>query len=98
MVKYSLQLLALLEYVTSQGRVCPKPTFWNRFWELLPRRFGAKAPMPLILGAWHVTNAKQKQQVLREQIEYAAREGVLDAADAYLRGLKPDEWSDGDRL
>lgn len=94
----SFQLLALLQYVTSNGWVCPKPRAWDRLWELLPRRSVRGAPVPFILGDWHFTDAKEKQQVLREQIEYAAREGVPDAVDVYLRGLGPEEWSDGDRL
>ncbi len=92
------QLSALLEYVTSERRVCPKPMCWHRFWEVLPRAPRKEAPVPLILGAWHFTDAKEKRQRLKEQIEYAAREGVLNAADTYLRALRPEDWSDGLQL
>jgi hypothetical protein len=97
MVSSAYKLVALLAYVRADGRVCPIPAAWDRFWKLLPREEGKEAPVPLILGAWH-TDAAEKCEVLRGQIEYAAREGVLDTADAFLRGLKPEDWSDGERL
>ena len=90
--------MALLAYATANGRVCPAPAAWHSFWELLPREKGREAPVPLILGAWHFTDAEQKREVLREQIEYAARHGGLDVADQYLRGLRPDQWVDTDRM
>jgi hypothetical protein len=88
------QLSALL----SQGRICPRPRCWHRFWELLPRSPRKEAPVPLMLRAWHFTDVNEKRQRLKEQIEYAAREGALDGADAYCGALRPQDWSDGEQL
>jgi hypothetical protein len=84
------KLVALLAYAKANGRVCPAPAAWHSFWELLPREKGREAPVPLILGAWHFTDAEQKREVLREQIEYAARHGVkvtLIVGRAWPRGV-----------
>jgi hypothetical protein len=92
------RLTDLLRYVTSKGRVCPRPRAWHAFWELLPRYGGNEAPVPLILGAWHDSDAHEKRRRLRDQIEFAAREGSLAIADKYLRALPEEQWSDGDRI
>jgi hypothetical protein len=89
-------LANLLAYARAEGRICPQPQEWNALWEMLPRKQrvggGWKLPLPLILGAWWHTSAMEKQLRLREHIEYAAAEGVIDAADSYLRGLSPAQW------
>ena len=89
------KLADLLEYVRADKRVCPNPQEWNRLWELLPDKnrvgSGWDPPPPLILAAWYEP-AMFKMIRLEEQIRYAAEHCVLDQVDAYLRGLKPEQW------
>ena len=47
------KLSALLEYVRSDGRVCPMPDCWHQLWEMLPDK---KRPR-LRLGAILATNS-----------------------------------------
>ncbi|MFQ5736169.1 MAG: hypothetical protein ACE5GY_04815 [Thermodesulfobacteriota bacterium] len=90
---------SLIEYVKSEGRVCPMPTYWNELWQMLPDRKqkssgGWEPPAPLILAAW-AAPALSKMIRLVEHINYAAEYGVLDEVDTYLRSLKPDQWAYG---
>lgn len=90
------KLKALLEYVKADGRVCPMPDYWNQLWEMLPDKkrvgMGWEPSLPLILAAWWDTPLLSKILRLDEHIRYAAEHGVLDDVDAYLRGLRPEQW------
>ncbi|MFA5097602.1 MAG: hypothetical protein WC490_03130 [Candidatus Margulisiibacteriota bacterium] len=91
----------LLNFVQSEGRVCPMPTYWNGLYQMLPDckqlpSGGWEPALPLILAAWGDTPALMKMLRLKEHIDYAAEKGVLDKVDSYLRGLKPDQWAYGD--
>ena len=90
------KLAKLLAYAQTNGHICPQPQEWNALWEMLPRRERVggdwKPPLPLVLGAWWHTNPMEKQLRLRDHIEYAAIEGMLVAADSFLRGLSPAQW------
>lgn len=95
------KLESLIEYVQSDGRVCPMPTFWNDMWNMLPDRMqkengGWDPSLPLILAAWGDTTAEEKQNRLKLHIEYAANKGMLDKIDKFLRELTPDQWAYGD--
>lgn len=93
----SASLGELLAFVTSRHRVCPLPQRWNELWEMLPERkrvgAGWEPPLPLILGAWSDTPDVLKIARLQEHLRYAAAHGILDAVDAYLRGLPETEWA-----
>jgi len=86
----------LIAYCQENARVCPMPQKWNELWQMLPNRvqLGAswKPPLPLILGAWHYTNALEKKLRLREHLEYAEKHNVLDKVNSYLRGLSETDW------
>jgi len=95
------KLNSLLEYVKSEGRVCPVPNYWNELWQMLPDRKqkasgGWEPSAPIILAAWWDVPALPKMLKLAEHINYAAEHGVLDEVDTYLRALKPDQWAYGD--
>lgn len=95
------KLNSLLEYVKSEGRVCPMPNYWNELWQMLPDRKqkssgGWEPALPLILAAWWDTPALTKMVRLVEHINYAAEHGVLDEVDQFLRNLKPDQWAYSD--
>lgn len=96
------KLTALLEYVKSNGQICPQPQQWDELWKMLPDRKrigqGWQPPLPLILGAWWHTSNLEKMMRLQEHIEYAAENGVLDEIDSYLRKLAPDQWYTADEM
>lgn len=91
------KLKSLFDYVQSEGRICPMPTFWNELWKMLPDskqkdNGGWEPPLPLILAAWHDTTVSEKRDRLKLHIEYAAKKGILDKVDIFLRKLTPDQW------
>jgi hypothetical protein len=87
----------LMEYVSSDGRVCPLPTRWKELWELLPGRRrvgdGWEPALPLILAAWSSTSASAKMHRLQEHIRYAEEHGALEQVDRFLRALPEAEWA-----
>lgn len=89
------KLTSLLEYVRSEGRVCPNPQEWNQLWEMLPNKQRGESvwnpPLPLILAAWQVP-AYLKILRLEEHIRYAMEHDTLDRIDEYLRSLAPNQW------
>jgi hypothetical protein len=94
------KLKALIEYVQSDGRICPMPDLWNKLWEMLPERKQKEngrwePPLPLILAAWWDTTAEQKRERLMQHVKYAAEHGVLNEVDKFLRKLNPGQWAYG---
>jgi hypothetical protein len=94
------QLRSLLSYVSADGRVCPMPRPWADLWNIVSsaaHEAGIREPIPpRVLGSWWNTPKTHKILAVKEQLECAARCGVLDAADRFLRSLRPDEWAYGD--
>lgn len=90
------QLQGLLRFVQADGRICPQPGRWHELWEMLPDKrrvgYGWQPPLPLILAAWDFATGIEKMLRLRQHIEYAAEEGVLDLVDQFLRNLPQDDW------
>ena len=86
---------SLWSYCNQKGRVVPKD--WNRFYKMLANTYqlpsGGWVPaLPLILVAWHETDADQKQQRFREHLEWAGSQDQLGMIGAYLRSLHEAEW------
>ena len=95
------KLELLLDYVQSEGRVCPMPTFWKELWEILPNRKQNEngswsSPLPLILAAWWDATADQKRERLIHHINYAASNNALNDVDNFLRKLNAEQWAYGD--
>lgn len=88
-------LNALLEYISSSGRVCPMPDAWNRLYGMLPgaHRVGGgwNPPLPLILAAWGSSDDSKRARFV-EHIRYAESNGAFGAVDTYLRSLPENEW------
>ena len=88
-------LEGLLQFVTQEDRVCPRPMEWQAFYVSLPgagrTSEGWSLAPPLILAAWRTSN-EAKAARLKDHIEWAARQGALPAADRYLRSLPPEAW------
>jgi TPR repeat protein len=88
-------LATLWAYCTQNERVVPRD--WNKLYKMLVNRrqlpSGRWEPaLPLILAAWHETDADQKQQRFREHLEWAGTQGQLGMIGAYLRSLNEAEW------
>jgi hypothetical protein len=49
-------------------------------------------PLPLILAGWWASSDIAKMAILRDQLFWAERNGVLDIADFSLRGLGRADW------
>jgi TPR repeat protein len=86
---------SLWSYCNQKGRVVPKD--WNKFYKMLANTYqlpsGGWVPaLPLILAAWHETDADQKQQRFREHLEWAGSQDQLGMIGAYLRSLHEAEW------
>jgi len=86
-------LASLWAYCTQKERVVPRD--WNKLYKMLANRrqqpSGEWEPaLPLILAAWHETDAKQKQLRFREQLEWASAQGQLEDVGGYLRSI--DSW------
>jgi hypothetical protein len=75
------------------NRSCPLPAPWAAFYELLPvRGDGTKAPLPVDRQGWTASSAMHKRLRLRDQIEWADRTGVLQAAHDFLARLPEEHW------
>jgi len=80
------QLLAL---ASADDRICPVPILWDKFWTLIGRPSQTR---PLILAGWAFSSDRDKRECFQAQIRYAADHGMLDQAEAFIHGLRPDEW------
>jgi len=78
------------------NRVCPLPAAWQRLYDLLPgkRVTGREMqPPPPISGhAWLATSAMPKRMCLRDHIEWAERQGALEAVMQFLKVLPESQW------
>ncbi len=87
---------SLIAFCRKNDRVCPKPKFWQKLWEMLPNRkqveAGWEPSLPLILAAWHEAPAMAKMLRLAEHIEWADKQGVLEVVDGFLRSLREEDW------
>lgn len=88
--------LQAIELCTANQRVCPEPIAWNDLYKLLARhvnRPGAgRPPPPLILAAWWEADDAFKAERVKEQLEWAAAHGAIEAVLAMLRSLSEDQW------
>ncbi|HYF21319.1 MAG TPA: hypothetical protein VEA40_25880 [Ramlibacter sp.] len=78
------------------NRACPMPEAWAALHALLPaRQAGGRshAPPPPVDGpAWAATSGMQKRLRLRDQIEWADREGALAPVHEFLAALPEEQW------
>jgi hypothetical protein len=78
------------------NRVCPRPERWQELFSLLPARKtlrGPQTPPPPPLGpAWAVTPPLTKRLCFREHVEWAERQGVLEALMGFMQTMPEDDW------
>lgn len=92
---------SLWSYCTQMDRVVPRD--WNKLYKMLANRRqlpsgGWEPALPLILVAWHETDADQKKQRFREHLEWAHDQGQLFEVGQYLRSLEEHDWFHIDEL
>lgn len=78
------------------NRVCPRPQRWEAFCALLPVRKTLRGiqqpPAPATGAAWAVTPSLTKRLCFREQLEWAERQGVLEAAISFMQSMAEEDW------
>jgi len=82
---------ALLE-VRRNNRVCPLPTVWKQVWDYLPNKGTGLPTVPATAAEWSQLPPLQKRSRLREHLEWAAAQGVLQPVYDALRKLPEDRW------
>ena len=90
------QLSQLIFFVTSEGRICPQPALWAKLTEILKVTPSSKRPpKPLILNGWYAPDWEKRERLI-QQLGFAANNGMLDAAEKYLREIDLDDWHRSD--
>lgn len=91
---YTLESALLM--ARRNNRVCPRPELWDELAKLLPARRttrGAQLPPAAATGAaWNITPSLTKRMCLREQVEWAEREGVLESVMSFMQSMSEDDW------
>jgi hypothetical protein len=92
----STALAALLDYVKTNDRICPRPDYWEGLCKILRRKAKedgvSDPPTPLILAGWWASSNLDKIVRLRDHLEFAEARTALKEADRYLRGLREEDW------
>ncbi|HET8745071.1 MAG TPA: hypothetical protein VFM98_05675 [Ramlibacter sp.] len=82
----------VLAIARSNNRVCPKPLVWQRLYDWLPNKSEQLAPVPASRAEWDQLPPLQKRSRLREHIEWAAVQGVLQKVHDALKALPEQRW------
>lgn len=84
----------LMAELRKENRVCPQPTRWLEFYRILQDAAGAaKLPSPPLTGsAWAATPPSAKRMCLREQAEWAVKNGCMVQAYNFLEKLPKTDW------
>ncbi|MBT3071920.1 hypothetical protein KKP04_13720 [Rhodomicrobium sp. Az07] len=94
-----LQLEALLSFVMSDDRVCPRPMEWHALWQKIGgRRLDTNGGItwepapPIVLSAWTFSNDASRAARFYEHLQWATAHGALDIADTFVRSLPQEAW------
>lgn len=91
----SEKFINLKQYCDQKG-VCPEPSYWWDFWEIIEKQKKIKCawepPMPFVLGNWHESPPFLKKIVFDEQLKWAYEHEIIDEVDEFLRKLKDRSW------
>jgi hypothetical protein len=82
-------------FARKENRICPQPSRWLEFYRVLQDAVGLGAALPaqpLVGSAWAVTPPLAKRMAFHEQLEWADRNGCLQAAHEYLKSLRDADW------
>ncbi len=86
----------IISFVRAERRVCPKVDCWDELWMMLPGRTRAgigRHPQEHPPVAWWNTPNERKREVLIIHLKYAAKHGVLEKVEEFLKSLNEDQWS-----
>jgi hypothetical protein len=95
--KFYQVLYDLIDFITTDERVCPKPFLWSDLYskmkqESSDRGITTKISLPLILAAWRGSTDAQKRQRLVEQIKFSDSHDFLSVVDLFLRSIPDGDW------
>lgn len=82
----------VLAIARSNNRVCPKPLVWQRLYEWLPNKGEQLSRVPSSRAEWDRLPPLQKRSRLREHIEWAAAQGLLQKVHDALKSLPEQRW------
>jgi hypothetical protein len=87
-------LYEVMSAVSKDNSVCPQPTRWLELYRILQDAGRGKTlPTPPLTGsAWAATPALAKRMCLREQLEWADRNGCLQPVFTFIQGLPDTDW------
>jgi hypothetical protein len=74
------------------NRVCPKPLIWQRLYDWLPNKPAQLPTVPGTRAEWDQLPPLEKRSRLREHVEWAALQGVLQKVHEGLKALAEDRW------
>ena len=83
---------AVLAEARRNNRVCPRPQVWQRLYDWLPNKAPQLAAVPATRAEWERLSALEMRARLREHIEWAAVQGVLQKVHHALRTLPEERW------
>lgn len=89
-----VSLYEVMAEIRKDNRVCPQPTRWLEFYRILQEAgSGQPLPAPPLTGsAWAATPALAKRMCFREQVEWAAGNGCLQASYEFIKALPEGDW------
>lgn len=88
----------LIEYCSSDRRICPVPHKWNEFFNLLTEENVTTVndndwpPPPLILAGWNYSSDFEKTLRWKQQIKWANKHDLLEGCAEFLYSLSDDDW------
>ena len=85
-------VLGTLMLARRANRSCPKLARWGELYAMLSPFGGVTPPPPPALEEWKKVSSMAKRLVLRDQIEWAAKTGVLPVVFAFLEALPETDW------
>jgi hypothetical protein len=87
-------LYEVMSAVGKDNRVCPQPTRWLELYRILQISGHSQTlPTPPLTGsAWAATPALAKRMALREQLEWADRNGCLQPVFEFIQALPDTDW------
>ncbi|PPD32383.1 MAG: hypothetical protein CTY19_11320 [Methylomonas sp.] len=87
--------ISLIEYCSTEGRICPNSESWQNLWQMLLEyadkfQTEQKAPEPLTIPI--IYKSWEKRNALKNQIVWADACGLIAKVDQFLRRLSQDQW------
>jgi len=87
-------LCSLVDFCSTDDRVCPAPGPWHRLWRMLPADGQGRTPRhpPGYLACRDAAADNELKWALVDHLLWADEVGVLEPVDRFLRSLPPGQW------